>query len=180
MSILKKAKQKHRLIAGLASLALSLCLLSILALCVFAVIQVDGISGMEPVIRDRDYVFINRFELFPSAGKIAYISQGKEKPAVLRRVVATGGQTVEINYNENTIYIDGVPFDDPYKTELMLPAGDIHYPFTVPQHEYFVLGDNRNGAIDSRFSYFGTVKQEQIIGAAVFRLYPYGDIAWLS
>jgi signal peptidase I len=180
MGILKKAKQKHRLIAGLSSLALSLCLLSIIALCVFAVIQIDGTSGMEPVIRDRDYVFINRFELFPSAGSIVYISQEEKKPAVLRRVIATGGQIVDINYDENIIYIDGIPFNDPYKTELMLPAGDIHYPFTVPAHEYFVLGDNRNSAVDSRFSSFGTVKQEQIAGAAVFRLYPYGDIAWLS
>jgi len=86
--------------------------------------------------------------------------------ALIKRVIATGGETIEIR--GNTVYIDGVAIDEPYlRPGSQMPAFG---PVTVPEGEVFVMGDNRNQSEDSRR--FGTVPVGDIIGRAFLRVWP--------
>ena len=86
--------------------------------------------------------------------------------ALIKRVIATGGETIEIR--GNTVYIDGVAIDEPYlRPGSQMPAFG---PVTIPEDEVFVMGDNRNQSEDSRR--FGTVPVGDIIGRAFLRVWP--------
>jgi signal peptidase I len=86
--------------------------------------------------------------------------------ALIKRVIATEGQTIEIS--ENTVLIDGVPIAEPYLND-RVQMGDFG-PLTVPDGYVFVMGDNRNQSEDSRR--FGPVPVSDIIGRAFVRVWP--------
>ena len=97
-------------------------------------------------------------------------SLGMSSPdsALIKRVIATGGQTLEIR--GNTVYVDDVPLDEPYiRTGSRMPNFG---PVTVPEGELFVMGDNRSASQDSRR--FGTIPESSIIGRAFVRVWPPG------
>lgn len=86
--------------------------------------------------------------------------------ALIKRVIATEGETLEIV--DNTVFIDGVGIDEPYLTQ-RVRMGDFG-PITVPENHVFVMGDNRNQSEDSRR--FGTVEESSIIGRAFIKVWP--------
>jgi signal peptidase I len=86
--------------------------------------------------------------------------------ALIKRVIATEGQVIEIS--NNSVFIDGVPIDEPY-LQARVQMGDFG-PLTVPDDHVFVMGDNRNQSEDSRR--FGPVPVEDIIGRAFVRVWP--------
>lgn len=92
---------------------------------------------------------------------------------LIKRVVATGGETVEIR--DQAVIIDGVPIDEPYISPG--PRMPDFGPITVPPGEIFVMGDNRGNSVDSRR--FGTVPVDRIIGVAVVRIWPLDRIGGL-
>lgn len=72
------------------------------------------------------------------------------KECIIKRVIATGGQTVEVNSDTKEVIVDGKVLDEPYIKELTNSGGVFDYPITVPEGYYFCMGDNRNGSSDSR------------------------------
>ncbi|MBR0282747.1 MAG: signal peptidase I [Oscillibacter sp.] len=94
-----------------------------------------------------------------------------EKP-IVKRVIATEGQTVDIDFHVGIVYVDGVALDEPYINEMTYTEEGITFPLTVPEGSVFVMGDNRNHSSDSRHSRLGTVDTRYIIGRAVFLLFP--------
>ena len=100
--------------------------------------------------------------------------------AIVKRVIATGGQTVDIDYESNSVYVDGVLLDEPYIRE---PMDDItadpnraQTHFEVPEGEIFVMGDTRNNSDDSRDIRIGSIDEDYILGKAVFSLLPFDTI----
>ena len=96
---------------------------------------------------------------------------------IVKRVIAVEGQTVDIDFAEGIVYVDGEALEEDYIREPTYTAEGTEFPLTVPEGSIFVMGDNRNGSSDSRDYRLGTVDTRYVIGKAVFLLFPGADEA---
>ena len=155
-----------------------LAITCIFALFVFVgrVAVIDG-NSMEPNLHNGDVVFIRAAYDLPERGEIAAIGRADQKnPSFVKRVIARAGDEVEIRFDTHLIVVNGNVYPEHYKVvDALSVQGDVQYPVTVPEGCVFVLGDNRNDSLDSRFSEIGFIRQEEIAGIAVFRLLPTGE-----
>lgn len=141
-------------------------------------IGVDGHS-MDPTLNDRDMLFIQSIGYTPKQGDIIVLHKdfGDITYPIVKRVIAVGGQTVEIDYNTSTVYVDGQPLDEPYILEPMVEPDptDTNYGtyWEVPEGSVFVMGDNRNHSSDSRDIRLGPVEEEYILGKAIVTVLPF-------
>lgn len=141
----------------------------------FRIIDVDG-KSMEPTLIDSDKVVITDLFYTPHAGDIVIISHAEEyqKPLV-KRVIATAGQELRLDYQNNAVYVDGVKLDEPYiQGETVkgdIPAEELNGP--VPEGKVFVMGDNRSISLDSRFRQIGFIDESCIIGKAQLDVIPH-------
>ncbi|MCM1314041.1 MAG: signal peptidase I [Prevotella sp.] len=102
------------------------------------------------------------------------------KECIIKRVIATGGQTVEVNSDTKEVIVDGKVLDEPYIKELTNSGGVFNYPITIPEGYYFCMGDNRNGSSDSRNADIGLIKKSQIYGKAMVRYAPVSEFKYLG
>ena len=162
-------------------------------------VNVIGIS-MQPTLNPDDKVLMLAVMFDISYGDIVIINndiaylideQGlvKEEPpapslneCIVKRVIACGGQTINIDFDNGKVYIDGVVKDEPFIEDVISgrmknPKDEAfkEYPLTIPEGYYFVMGDNRNNSSDSRHKSVGLIKKEQICGKAVVRYSPFLD-----
>lgn len=136
------------------------------------VIDVVGRS-MEPTLREGDKIIITRLAGRYEAGDIVVLQKSSFSEApIVKRIIATEGQTVDIDFEQGTVYVDGFPLDEPYINEPTYKPLDFVGPLTVPEGCVFVLGDNRNNSQDSRENTIGCVDSRHILGKVVFRFLP--------
>ena len=91
---------------------------------------------------------------------------------IVKRVIATGGETIDVDFEAGIVYVDGVALSEPYIRETTHLAEGMEFPFTVPEGCVFLMGDNRNESRDSREPDLGAVDTRCVIGRAVFLLLP--------
>jgi len=159
------------------------CVLAAVVLfnCFARLTRVDG-SSMDDTLEHGELMWVWSLGYAPSQGDIVVLNKTTAdipgwdgKLAIVKRVIAVGGQTVDIDYTSSTVYVDGQPLDEPYiDREMYLPAGShMHQThWEVPEDCVFVMGDNRNASTDSRDSRLGPVHQDYILGKAVMALWP--------
>ena len=94
---------------------------------------------------------------------------------IVKRVIAVEGQTVDIDFAEGIVYVDGESLEEDYIREPTYTAEGTEFPLTVPEGSIFVMGDNRNGSSDSRDYRLGTVDTRYVIGKAAFLIFPGPD-----
>ena len=94
---------------------------------------------------------------------------------IVKRVIAVEGQTVDIDFAEGIVYVDGEALEEDYIREPTYTAEGTEFPLTVPEGSIFVMGDNRNGSSDSRDYRLGTVDTRYVIGKAAFWIFPGPD-----
>ena len=94
---------------------------------------------------------------------------------IVKRVIAVEGQTVDIDFTEGIVYVDGEALEEDYIREPTYTAEGTEFPLTVPEGSNFVMGDNRNGSSDSRDYRLGTVDTRYVIGKAAFLIFPGPD-----
>lgn len=94
---------------------------------------------------------------------------------IVKRVIAVGGQTVDIDFESGNVYVDGAVLEEDYIREPTYTAEGTEFPLTVPEGSVFVMGDNRNGSSDSRDYRLGTVDTRYVIGKAIFLIFPGPD-----
>ena len=94
---------------------------------------------------------------------------------IVKRVIAVEGQTVDIDFTEGIVYVDGEALEEDYIREPTYTAEGTEFPLTVPEGAIFVMGDNRNGSSDSRDYRLGTVDTRYVIGKATFLIFPGPD-----
>jgi len=161
----------HDLVFGLAAILLVFILF-------FRVITVNGPS-MKQTLKHGDVLILlsNFFYGEPKYGDIVVVKKTsfKDGEAFIKRVIATEGQEVDIDFTKGIVYVDGVALDEPYtNTHTNLFEGNT-FPMTVDEGCVFVLGDNRNDSKDSRSPEIGLVDKREIIGKAVLLVLPGKD-----
>ena len=141
-------------------------------------IGVDGHS-MVPTLQDGDRLLVTTSLLSGDYeyGDIVIIQKGSFAGGepIVKRVIATGGQTVDIDFETGAVYVDGTLLEEDYINELTFVEEGTEFPLTVPEGSIFVMGDNRNHSSDSRDASLGTVDTRYVIGRAVLLAFPGAD-----
>jgi len=140
------------------------------------VANVDG-ESMLPTLTEGDRLIVSHLFYEPKAGDIVIVNSEKLNKAIVKRVIAVAGQSVEIDPEAGTVKVDGVILDEPYILEATNEDEGYHdYPVTVPPDCVFVMGDNRMNSTDSRSEWVGFVEDEDILGKVVFRIFPFSSV----
>ena len=141
---------------------------------VIRMIGVDGHS-MVPTLQDGDRLLVLNSMLYDDYkyGDIVVLRKSSflSEP-IVKRVIATEGQTVDIDFDAGVVYVDGQALEEDYINEPTCLEEGTEFPLTVPEGSIFVMGDNRNRSSDSRDSRLGTVDTRYVIGKAVFLAFP--------
>jgi signal peptidase I len=168
----------------LQALAMALVVLILLFTFVGRIIAVDGPS-MLPTLHHGDFLLLRSVAYTPKQGDVVVLTKDfshyVDQP-IVKRVIAVGGQSVRIDYDESKVYVDGVALDEPYINEAVMrqPGGELTITeMTVPEGSVFVLGDNRNNSSDSRHAELGAIDERYILGEAVMILLPFQDFGIL-
>lgn len=175
----KKEKEKTTPMSFLydviSVIATAVIAVSVAFLFFFRTVGVVG-SSMFPTLHDGDRIVLTSTYFEAQQGDIVVTCQpvGNEKfpDTLVKRVIATEGQTVDIDFEKGIVYVDGVALDEPYIYEATNDKEDFDGPVTVPEDCVFVMGDNRNNSVDSRDNRVGFIKEEYIMGKAMFRVVP--------
>lgn len=148
---------------------------------VVRIIVVSG-SSMENTLQNGDSMLVWCLGYEPKQGDIVVLTQRSyQEDSLVKRVIATEGQRVDIDYDTGTVYVDGTPLEEDYIKEAMkVPNyGEGVNHVTVPEGCIFVMGDNRNDSADSRYPSIGIIDTRSVIGRAVMVLFPFQDFALL-
>lgn len=144
---------------------------------VIRLIGVDGHS-MVPTLQEGDRLLVLNSMMYNDYQYGDIVVLQKESfmvEPIVKRVIATQGQTVDIDFSTGSVYVDGALLKETYINELTFKNDGTEFPLTVPEGCIFVMGDNRNHSNDSRDSRLGTVDVRHVIGKAVFLMFPGKD-----
>lgn len=145
---------------------------------IFRTVGVVG-DSMFPTLHNGDRIILSAYNFTPEYGDIVVTCQPDNSPFIedvlVKRIIATEGQTVDIDFENSIVYVDGVALDEPYINEPTRDREDFSKPVTVPEGYVFVMGDNRNHSTDSRDNRIGMIREEYILGKALFRMMPFGQ-----
>lgn len=162
----------------LQALVVALVALILVFTFVGRLIGVKGAS-MQPTLYAGDMVLLQTIGYTPEQNDIVVVRKlGFSEDAIIKRVIAVGGQTVTINYNNSTVMVDGVVLDEPYINEQLMSGSGILETYVEPGH-IFVMGDNRNHSSDSRSTSIGLIDLREVLGGARMVVLPFSDFGVL-
>lgn len=171
----KKTGEKENFLDYLHDLIYILTVVMLLCLLCFRVVVVSG-SSMYDTLVDGDYLLLisNVFYQNPQQGDIVVASKVSFENGApfVKRVIATEGQTVDIDFSAGIVYVDDVALEEDYTYTLTNLDEGISFPLVVEEGHVFLMGDNRNKSRDSRSSEIGQVDKREILGKAVFLFMP--------
>ncbi|HIT31730.1 MAG TPA: signal peptidase I [Candidatus Enterenecus stercoripullorum] len=158
--------------------------LAVLILLFTFVLRIIVVSGpsMENTLHNGDAMLVWSLGYTPRQGDIVVLTKrAYQEDSIVKRVIATGGQSVDIDYDTGTVYVDGVALEEDYiKERMQIPSyGDVVNHITVPEGCIFVMGDNRNQSADSRYPEIGIVDERCVIGRVVMVLFPFSNFGLL-
>lgn len=181
---------KHEILDWLEIIITAVVSVVVIFTLLFRVATIDGPS-MKETLHHGDKVIITNFAYTPKNGDIVVVSRNynntlegvnDSQMPIIKRVIATAGQTVDIDFEEGIVYVDGKALDEPYTNTPTNRQFDVKFPLTVAPGCVFVLGDNRNDSLDSRDSSIGNdgmVDTRYILGKAIYRIFPFDDFGGL-
>ena len=174
----EKGSWKKDLKLYLHDLVMYVSVIMVVFLLLFRIIVVSG-DSMNATLLDGDYLLLisNIFCGDPEQGDIVVISKEKfdHGAPVVKRIIATEGQIVDIDFENGIVYVDGLPLDEPYVNTPTNRQEGMAFPILVEKGCYFVLGDNRNNSKDSRHPDIGLVDRREILGKAILLVLPGTD-----
>ena len=144
------------------------------------IVVVSG-DSMFDTLADGDYLLLVNN---PICGRleqgdivVASMDRFRNGEAIVKRVIATEGQTVDIDFQKGIVYVDSEPLNEPYTFTATTISEGMSFPLVVEEGCLFLMGDNRNESMDSRDPDIGLVDEREILGKAVLLLLP-GDGTW--
>ncbi len=145
----------------------------------FRVINVDGDSMMN-TLTNSDKVIVSELFYTPQDKDVVVISHGAQfQRPIIKRVIATAGQTLDINFETGEVVVDGVVIDEEYAVG-ETKKGNTEIPNVIPEGKVFVMGDNRSVSLDSRYEEIGLINETDIIGKAEFVFLPFNHFGFIK
>ncbi len=179
---IKKTKEAEKASSRIETYEWIQCVVAALVFCVLLfvfvvrIVDVNG-SSMYPTLFNADKMVVSDLFYKPKQGDIIVFQKDEYADyALVKRVIATEGQTVEIDFDKHIVYVDGVALDEPYIAEPTANQIDFTGVQIVPEGCIFVMGDNRNDSTDSRDERIGMVDTRDVIGKVLFIVFPFNNI----
>lgn len=168
----EKSKPKGSFFMGIIiTLIIFASIISILNTLFFPLMRIKG-DSMFPNLENGNFVVALKTDEF-KRGDVCVFYSGQN--ILCKRIIAFGGEVVDID-SDGVVYINSIPLNEPYLTATDLGNANIKFPYLVPDHMYFVMGDNRSVSLDSRNTEIGCVSEGQVIGKIIFRFWPVNKI----
>ncbi len=155
---------------------LALVLVGLLFAFFIRIVGVDG-GSMNDTLAHGDRLILTKAFYSPQRGDIVVVRRENDTP-LIKRVIAVGGDTIEIDPNDFTVILNGKKLNEPYVHYPTL-LFDMTGPVTVPDGYVFIMGDHRDNSHDSRKNDIGLVSADRILGKAVWRLTPFSTFGGL-
>ena len=163
------------LVLYLHDLVYLLSVIVIVLLLIFRVVIVCG-SSMYDTLLDGDLLLLlsNTFYSEPQQGDIVVLSKESfdNGAPIVKRVIATEGQKVDIDFETGIVYVNDVALEEPYTHTPTNTTGGTRFPLVVNKGCLFVMGDNRNSSRDSRYPEIGQIDKREILGKAILLIFP--------
>ena len=170
-----KGRYKQALKGTFGTFIVVAALAVIVAFIFLPVLRITNGHNMEPGLQPGDMIVLVKTSKVKTGEICAFYFNNK---LLLRRIIAREGDEVEID-TQGYVKVNGEILDEnSYISEHALGQCDIEFPFRVPTGQYFVLGDNRDYALDSRATNFGCIPQDEIYGKPLARIYPFNSLTW--
>lgn len=172
----KKLSLSQTLVEIASVLATSIITIMVIFTFVFRIVGVSGPS-MRETLHNGDWLFVSAFSAKVDRGDIVIITQPNSfNEPIVKRVIAVGGDTIDIDFQKAAVYVNGKEINEPY---LGTPTTNDEYgqayPLTLKEGEVFVMGDNREHSTDSRSAMIGVIDERYILGQVRVRFSPIKD-----
>lgn len=166
---------KKVILSALGTLTVFAALAVLVATLLLPVVRVNR-GSMTPTLWDGDVIVFLEVGTIHKGDIVAFYYNNQ---ILIKRVIATAGEWVDIDPN-GVVSIDGKPLQEPYLGDQSLGECTIPMPFQVPDGKFFVMGDHRSTSVDSRAKEIGPVGQDQIVGKAILRIWPFSRIGFIT
>lgn len=174
----KKLTRQQAFFKDAKDVLMIVCVFMVVYVLFFRNVVVVG-NSMYDTLHNGDYLLIlnNLVYREPKAGDIVVASKDsfRNGECIIKRVIATEGQVVDIDFETGTVYVDGVALDEPYINSPTTRPEGMQFPLVVEEGCLFVMGDNRRDSMDSRDPAIGLIDKREVLGKAIFLLLPARD-----
>ena len=178
-----KLSWPQRIVTDFHDLVHVLAIFMFLYILLFRVVVVVGPSMYNTLVDgDRLVLISNVLYRNPKQGDVIVASKEsfRDGECIIKRIIATEGQTVDIDFQLGVVYVDGVGLQEDYTYTMTNMDEGMKFPLTVPEGCVFAMGDNRNASTDSRKAEIGMVDERLVIGKVYMVIFPVDEFRWIS
>lgn len=145
----------------------------------FRIVQVSGTSMLQ-TLQHNDWLLVASMGEIEFGDIVVAAPPTYKGGPVIKRVIGVGGDEIYIDFERGEVLVNGKVLDEPYINTPTNVSYDVDFPVTVPEGCYFLMGDNRNGSLDSRSTKIGIVPEEYILGRVIIRAFPTKKIEYIN